>query len=112
LSTLGPVEYLDFGNSELGINWVQGITCGDLFSKLWPIERYYLKLFYYDELTIPKAARMAGISMTTMKRRKKSILQKLADLKILVDQGEDISHIHFREYACFLNKRGNKPLSE
>ena len=108
ISALGPMDGLDFGNGELGINWVQGITCNDLFAKLWPIERYYLKLFYYDEMTIPKAARMAGISMTTMKRRKKSILQKLADFKTLIDQGEDISHIHYREYACFLNKRRSK----
>ena len=109
LSVLGSTDHLDLNAGELGINWVQGMTCGDLFAKLWPIERYYLKLFYHDELTIPKAARMAGISMTTMKRRKKSILQKLADLKTLMNSSEDFNHIHYKDYACFLNKRGNKP---
>ncbi|MDK2600618.1 hypothetical protein QO179_24300 [Bacillus stercoris] len=58
-------------DEEIGNSWVRGITCGDEFKDLTPLQRMIIKLNYYDGYTDGKIADMMGIHINTIFRQRK-----------------------------------------
>lgn len=66
--TDAPMIFMD---EELGNSWVRGITCGDEFKNLSPLQRMIIKLNYYDGWSDGKIADMMGIHINTIFRQRK-----------------------------------------
>lgn len=62
-----PMIFMD---EELGNSWVRGLTCGDEFKELTPLQRLIIKLNYYDGLSDGKIAEMMGIHINTIFRQR------------------------------------------
>jgi RNA polymerase sigma factor (sigma-70 family) len=62
-----PMIFMD---EELGNSWVRGLTCGDEFKELTPLQRLIIKLNYYDGLSDGKIADMMGIHINTIFRQR------------------------------------------
>lgn len=58
-------------DEEIGNSWVRGITCGEEFKDLTPLQRLIIKLHYHDGLTDGKIAEMMGIHINTIFRQRK-----------------------------------------
>lgn len=73
---------------ELGNSWVRGLTCGEEFKDLTPLQRLIIKLNYYDGYTDGKIADMMGIHINTIfRQRKKAGLIVEETVKKLVEEG-------------------------
>ena len=81
-----PMIQLD---DELGNSWVRGITCGDEFKDLTPLQRMILKLHYQDGVTDGKIANMMGIHINTIfRQRKKAMLTIEETIAKLLEEDE------------------------
>jgi DNA-directed RNA polymerase specialized sigma24 family protein len=56
---------------ELDVNWVRGLTCGEEFKELTPLQRLIIKLNYEDGWSDGKIADMMGIHINTIFRQRK-----------------------------------------
>jgi RNA polymerase sigma factor (sigma-70 family) len=62
-----PMIFMD---EELGNSWVRGLTCGEEFKELTPLQRMIIKLNYYDGMSDGKIADMMGIHINTIFRQR------------------------------------------
>lgn len=56
---------------ELDNSWIRGITCGDLFTELTPLQRLILRDFYYEGLTDQKIADKTGMHIQTIRKHRR-----------------------------------------
>lgn len=63
-----PMIYFD---EEIGNSWVRGLTCGDEFKTLTPLQRLIIKLNYYDGWSDGKIADKMGTHINTIFRQRK-----------------------------------------
>jgi RNA polymerase sigma factor (sigma-70 family) len=55
---------------DLGNSWIRGITCGDMFEDLTPMQRMILKLYYIDGENDSSIGDKLGIHRTTVKSQR------------------------------------------
>lgn len=73
---------------DLDNNWVRGLTCGEEFKELTPLQRLIIKLNYYDGYSDGKIADTMGIHINTIfRQRKKADLQVKATVERLIEEG-------------------------
>lgn len=71
-----PMMVLD---EELGNSWVRGLTCGDEFKDLTPLQRLIIKLNYIDGMPDGKIADMMGVHINTIFRHRKRAAEIIED---------------------------------
>lgn len=59
----------------LGNSWTRGITCGEEFLKLTPLQRLIIKLHYHDGIPDGKIAYMMGVHINTIFRQRKKAIR-------------------------------------
>jgi RNA polymerase sigma factor (sigma-70 family) len=80
-----PMIFMD---EEIGNSWVRGLTCGEEFKELTPLQRMIIKLNYHDGMTDGKIADMMGIHINTIfRQRKKADKIVKATVERLVEEG-------------------------
>lgn len=57
-------------DEELGNSWVRGLTCGEEFKDLTPLQRLIIKLNYYDGWSDGRIADKMGIHINTIFRQR------------------------------------------
>lgn len=62
-----PMIFMD---EELGNSWVRGLTCGEEFKDLTPLQRLIIKLNYYDGWSDGRIADKMGIHINTIFRQR------------------------------------------
>lgn len=72
------VEVSPFDTDSLNTNWVNGITCSELFKQLTPFERKIIVLHYIDGLTDTEIADQVGVCRATINRRRLRAKEKLS----------------------------------
>lgn len=78
-----PVEDIEvslFDINSLNINWINGVTCSEIFQKLTPFERKIILLHYIDNLTDTEIAEQFGVCRATINRRRLIAKDKLSIL--------------------------------
>lgn len=63
----------------LDLNWINGITCTELFKVLTPFERRILTMWYIDKKTDTDIADMFGVCRGTINNKRAKAKQKLED---------------------------------
>jgi RNA polymerase sigma factor (sigma-70 family) len=58
-------------DEEIGNSWVRGLTCGEEFKDLTPLQRLIIKLHDHDGLPDGKIAELLGIHINTIFRQRK-----------------------------------------
>lgn len=66
--TQEPMMVMD---ESLGNSWVRGLTCGEQFKNLTPLQRMIIKLNYYDGWSDGRIADKMGIHINTIFRQRK-----------------------------------------
>lgn len=82
-----PMIRSDF-DDELGNSWVRGLTCGEEFHNLTPLQRLVVKLHDNDGYTDGNIADMMGVHINTIFRQRKKayeIIHKTVDR--LIEEG-------------------------
>lgn len=72
-SALAVDESLD----EINENWVNGLTCADVFLVLNPFERRILKMYYEDHMEDSEIAEELGCCRATVNRRRLKAKEKI-----------------------------------
>jgi DNA-directed RNA polymerase specialized sigma24 family protein len=79
-----------FMEDEIGNSWVRGLTCGEEFKELTPLQRLIIKLNYYDGLSDGKIADMMGIHINTIFRQRTKARKIVKETKHkLLNEGHD-----------------------
>lgn len=80
-----PVMFLD---DELGNAWVRGLTCGDEFKDLTPLQRMITKFNHFDGMSDREIADVMGMHINTIfRQRKKAALLIEEKVKQLTEEG-------------------------
>lgn len=66
-----------YNNDFLDSNWINGITCGDVFKVLTPFERRILLMWYIEKKTDAQIAEAFGLCRGTVNNRKAKAKEKL-----------------------------------
>lgn len=77
--TTSPIMEFD---DELGNSWVRGITCGDEFRTLTPLQRLIIKLSFYEEKSDRQISEKTRLHINTINR------QKLKSIQIIKEESE------------------------
>lgn len=81
-----PVMFID---DELGNSWVRGLTCGEEFKDLTPLQRMIIKLNHYDGMSDAAIANMMGMHLNTIfRQRKKASLLVEDKVRRMTKEGE------------------------
>lgn len=74
------------------MNWVNGITCSDMFKSLSKLDRSIIKLYYIDKLTDERIANKLGYrSRVSINRRRSKIKTRIGNY------GKDYNLLNMRE---------------
>lgn len=85
LFAASPIIEMD---EEIGNSWVRGLTCGDEFKELTPLQRLIIKLHDHDGMPDGKIAELLGIHINTIfRQRKKSASIIKETIKDLIEKG-------------------------
>lgn len=71
-----------YDNAFLNINWINGITCSNIFMVLTPFERKILVMWYVDNLTDTNIAEEFGVCRGTINKRRAIAKMKLKEAVI------------------------------
>ena len=71
------VDVSVYDNSLFNLNWINGITCHDVFRALTPFERNILVLSYIYKQTDKEIAEHYGLCRATINRKKKAAIEKI-----------------------------------
>lgn len=71
-----PIMMLD---DELGNNWVRGLTCGEEFEDLTPLQRLILKMHYQEGMSDRKIADQLGLHINTVFRQRTKTIKQVED---------------------------------
>lgn len=75
-------------DDDLGHNWVRGITCGEEFKNLTPLQRMIIKLYYDEGLSDRKIADKLSMHINTIfKQRKKAQETVIQTVEELIKEG-------------------------
>lgn len=66
-----------YNDSFIDINWINGITCNEIFKVLNPFERKIIKYWYVDKNTDIEIGKMFGVIPSTISVRRSSAKKKL-----------------------------------
>jgi RNA polymerase sigma factor (sigma-70 family) len=66
-----------YEDNFLDTNWINGITCGDIFECLTPFERQIITLWYVEKKTDTEIGEMFGVCRGTINRRRGIAKDKL-----------------------------------
>lgn len=58
-------------------NWINGVTCSELFKSLTPFERNLLVMSYIEKKTDTEIAQMYGLCRATIFRKKQAAIEKI-----------------------------------
>jgi DNA-directed RNA polymerase specialized sigma24 family protein len=87
LYAASPIIEVD---EEIGNSWVRGLSCGDEFKDLTPLQRLIIKLHDYDGMTDGKIAESLGIHINTIFRQRKKVAKIVKQtMKEIVDKEND-----------------------
>lgn len=67
----------DTSEGTLDENWINGQTCSDRFSKLTPLERRLILLYYQDGYTNKEISEKLGLSVSSICKTKSTAISKL-----------------------------------
>lgn len=67
-----PMMILD---EELGNNWIRGLTCGDDFIEITPLQRLILKMKYEDGIPDTDISDKLGMNRNTIRRQRNKAIQ-------------------------------------
>lgn len=62
-------------DDELGNSWVRGLTCGEEFMKLNHFQRLILKLYYQDDMSDGKIAKLMNMHINTIHNHRKRAIK-------------------------------------
>ena len=62
---------------ELSNSWIYGLTCGDPFEDLLPLERLILKLYYLDNMTETEIANKLGFHRNSIWLKRRAAVEKV-----------------------------------
>ena len=68
-----------YDDSCLNLNWINGITCDDVFKVLTPFERRLLVMSYSEKKTDIVIAEHLGLCRTTVNRKRRAAVDKLQE---------------------------------
>lgn len=71
------MDFLVEADDALDINWIQGLTCSDLFFDLCETDRLILKLHYEMKYNDQKIADILGVHKNTVFRRRSKAIKKV-----------------------------------
>lgn len=75
-------------DDELGNSWVRGLTCGDEFKDVTPLQRLILKLHFHDGVADGKIADMMGVHINTIFRQRKKATKAIEEaIERLIAEG-------------------------
>lgn len=66
-----------YEDNFLDTNWINGVTCGDIFDCLTPFERQIITLWYVEKKTDTEIGEMFGVCRGTINRRRGIAKDKL-----------------------------------
>ena len=82
-----PIIEID---DELGNSWIRGLTCGEEFQSLTPLQRLILKLYYDEGYTDGEIGEKLNMHINTVfRQRKKASLKVQEEVKRLMEEEYD-----------------------